>query len=1197
MPASSVGDSETRSVNSFASSFSQRSFFGKLNKYELKRRFYEKLDDFKNKVLLHKEQGFIVYRARCMYSGGVVVLKGYSRESLTLQTRQRVFSEVSLLQRAQCPFILKCFDSFEDQGWWWLVLENCAAGDLYRIVQQSGPIREEGWLVSQVLLPILQTLAYLHAEGVIHRDIKPEHVLFNSEKVAKLSGFFLSWDVNRYSYPKDMVGTLDYVAPEVFVLNGPNAKQQQVTHYDYKVDIWGVGIMSYDVLVGSPPFNTDDPNTTVEAILLREAEYPDFMSDDAVDFIDQCLTKDPAKRPTARQLLTHPWIRANLDWEPPEEFDDPIPNIDFSYYRVGGQAGEGLEDSGDEEEDGRRWYNPLTWIKRRTSLEDLLAPDPHDTPPAPPPGPGAGGQPGGGGGGGVAGPRGGAGAAGGWRLTHSLSQLARNFMGNRVQVAPDQQPSPLTGGSSGLGGLYDISSSPAAAAAAAAGGLGGGGLGSSSGSSDGGVAEGGGKKAFQMLPGRSMKREDLQGVPEGDEEGLDPESGQQLLGGGGGVTNGSGRMTGGSGSGSGTPAGLPVVGSLKASFSSSQQQQQRPYSPPSRPGTPLHGANGVAAAATEPAAKTTPTWLTSDVNGGRCDSGSSMTAAAAAAAAALLASGGGSGKKLAVACAIEYGSGGGGGGGGAMTPTKAPAFLPYPAAAAPVPPTLPSSQGGGDDVTLVQNVDTAGAGAIEVAPGGGGGIGRTTAAAVLPRRLVNPNAHDSATSSEMRRSGSSNASRASPRIPAAPPFTDTAAAVPDAGSNISSPKGTIAAAAATAAAAAAAGAAAASSPSSPASLLQRGGSGEGSDLLPLLPSEKLHMAASEDSVVLPSPVPVPPPVPVPSRLGPGGSGNGSGGGSPGVSGSIPAASAAAGGGGGAATAAAVAAAVSGAAVAAASVTSPGRPLPHLSSAVIQSVEDETAPGPEATHASSPFLVPSCSGMSSAGQPSATAEDLRAATAALSSSAHIAAANMASANIATAVAAAAAALSSSPSTATKPAASGLSGTPRITAAAAAAAAAAAPMPTTAAALGAAAAVSAPQTNTTSTNSRPTAAGAAGGAAAAGSVAGLAPGEAFLPSSTSSTSVTAAIAAAAAAAAAAPTGSSSSSAAAAAGSSSVTAAAAAASGVVAEPQQQAQQQGQQQGQVLLPVLPAGGSRTTPREREDARLLTHTSDGGEA
>lgn len=76
-------------------------------------------------------------------------------------------------QNSQCPFILKCFDSFEDQGSWWLVLENCAAGDLFAVINDTGAVQEEGWMVTQVLLPLLQTLVYLHHEGLIHRDIKP----------------------------------------------------------------------------------------------------------------------------------------------------------------------------------------------------------------------------------------------------------------------------------------------------------------------------------------------------------------------------------------------------------------------------------------------------------------------------------------------------------------------------------------------------------------------------------------------------------------------------------------------------------------------------------------------------------------------------------------------------------------------------------------------------------------------------------------------------------------------------------------------------------------------------------------------------------------------------------------------------------------------------------------------------------------
>ncbi len=67
------------------------------------------------------------------------------------------------------------------------MLENCAAGDLFSVINDTGAVQEEGWMVTQVLLPLLQTLVYLHHEGLIHRDIKPENLLFNTEKASMLS--------------------------------------------------------------------------------------------------------------------------------------------------------------------------------------------------------------------------------------------------------------------------------------------------------------------------------------------------------------------------------------------------------------------------------------------------------------------------------------------------------------------------------------------------------------------------------------------------------------------------------------------------------------------------------------------------------------------------------------------------------------------------------------------------------------------------------------------------------------------------------------------------------------------------------------------------------------------------------------------------------------------------------------------------
>lgn len=376
MPARSSGGG---SLSSFGSSSigSSRSLVRNLHKFELKKRFYEKLDDFRNKVVLHKDDGVIVYRARCAYSGAVVMLKGYNRETLSMQTKERVWNEVQALQNSQCPFILKCFDSFEDQGSWWLVLENCAAGDLFSVINDTGAVQEEGWMVTQVLLPLLQTLVYLHHEGLIHRDIKPENLLFNTEKVGKLSGFFLSVDVTRRGYPSDLVGTLDYMAPEMFLLNNAEARSDPkvqeaypdpLTHYDYKVDIWQLGVLVFDVMAGHTPFLEDSPEETVTNILFHEPEYPAWMSEEAVDFIEACLQKQSSERPTAKQLLNHPWIKALLSWEPPADFDNPVVVSDYEYYQK-------EEEGGDEQLDPNRkiWYNPKTWFRPKDEAEQDLA--------------------------------------------------------------------------------------------------------------------------------------------------------------------------------------------------------------------------------------------------------------------------------------------------------------------------------------------------------------------------------------------------------------------------------------------------------------------------------------------------------------------------------------------------------------------------------------------------------------------------------------------------------------------------------------------------------------------------------------------------------------------------------------------------------------------------------------------------------
>jgi serine/threonine protein kinase len=133
------------------------------------------------------------------------------------------------------------------------------------------------------------------------------------------------------------------------------------------VDVWQLGCLTFEIMSGRTPFSSESSSAeeTVRNVLLNTPDFPSWLSDDAVDFISQALHKEADKRPSARELLSHPWIQNQLDSEDNDDYFDPIPPVDYSYY----DEAEGIEDrESDEGDEGDEWgakkvlwYDPRTW--------------------------------------------------------------------------------------------------------------------------------------------------------------------------------------------------------------------------------------------------------------------------------------------------------------------------------------------------------------------------------------------------------------------------------------------------------------------------------------------------------------------------------------------------------------------------------------------------------------------------------------------------------------------------------------------------------------------------------------------------------------------------------------------------------------------------------------------------------------------
>ena len=222
--------------------------------------------------------------------------------------------EVELLRSIDHPNIIKMNDCFEDEVYVHIITERFTGGELFDLILDNttdyGCLSEE--YAASVIKSLLESIQYLHSKDIVHRDIKPENLLLSTNDdnaVVKLIDFGFS-RTHKDGYMTNQVGSPYYMSP--CILQGK---------YDKSCDLWAVGIVTYILLSGYPPFNGDNVNEVKAAIMKGDLvfEYNVFghLSEICRNFVLRLLCMEETSAiVTASEALRHPWLNKSSKLQP-----------------------------------------------------------------------------------------------------------------------------------------------------------------------------------------------------------------------------------------------------------------------------------------------------------------------------------------------------------------------------------------------------------------------------------------------------------------------------------------------------------------------------------------------------------------------------------------------------------------------------------------------------------------------------------------------------------------------------------------------------------------------------------------------------------------------------------------------------------------------------------------------------------------
>uniref|UniRef100_A0A8C0JB37 Serine/threonine-protein kinase 36 n=1 Tax=Chelonoidis abingdonii TaxID=106734 RepID=A0A8C0JB37_CHEAB len=241
-----------------------------------------------------------VYKGRRKYSAQVVALKFIPKVGRSEKELKNLQREIEIMRGLHHPNIVQMLDSFETDKEV-VVVTDYAEGELFQILEDDGNLPEEQ--VQDIASQLVSALYYLHSHRILHRDMKPQNILLGKGGIIKLCdfGFARAMSINTMVLTS-IKGTPLYMAPELV----------QERPYDHTADLWAVGCILYELVVGTPPFYTNSIFQLVSLIVRDPIKWPKAMSPLFKSFLQGLLMKDPRQRLSWPELLCHPFIAGRV---------------------------------------------------------------------------------------------------------------------------------------------------------------------------------------------------------------------------------------------------------------------------------------------------------------------------------------------------------------------------------------------------------------------------------------------------------------------------------------------------------------------------------------------------------------------------------------------------------------------------------------------------------------------------------------------------------------------------------------------------------------------------------------------------------------------------------------------------------------------------------------------------------------------